>query len=58
MPDGDDELVTVPTLDCPLLQCDVQVLKQTIMPTSFFVDYGIDLYQATLDFVHAKLQTY
>ena len=59
MPHPDDEgvcdTVVVPEIDCPLDSYSFDELDDTIQPLAETTNYGIDLYEKTLDFVAAKL---
>ena len=39
----------------PLIDSDVQELKNTILPSAYSINHGIDLYIATVSFVEGKL---
>ncbi len=50
-----DDFVQVPEVNCPLSEDEFELLLQSIDPLSPSDSYGIDLYQATRDFVNSRI---
>ena len=50
-----NETLSVPETLCPLSNADLEQLLVTIPPLSQSMQYGIDLYERTLQFVSHKL---
>lgn len=48
-------MVFVPETDCPLDELDMDELDDIVLPLADTTNYGIDLYEKTLDFVSTKL---
>jgi len=53
--DSDVESVTVPEIMCPINEDKLQELTDLVYPTSESNNYGIDLYNAALQFVTQNL---
>ena len=47
--------VVVPETESPLGALDIDELDDVVLPLSDSTNYGIDLYEKTLDFVSTKL---
>jgi len=47
--------VIVPEIECPLIEAHLDELDDEIVPLSDTMNYGIDLYERTLDFVSSRL---
>ena len=52
---SEDSSVSVPETNCPLTACDLQELQCAVTPLASSSEYGVDLYERTLDFVGRKL---
>jgi len=55
--DDDASAVVIPETNCPLDTFDYGELYHSVNPLADSVNYGIDLYERTLDFVSSKLET-
>ena len=54
--DGEENEVIVPETFCPLIDDnDVEDLMNSISPAASSIDYGIDLYLATVAFVENRV---
>ena len=54
--DTDDcDSVVVPEIECPLIESQLDELDDEISPLADTTNYGIDLYEKTLDFVSSRL---
>jgi len=53
--DDSNDIVIVPETDCPLSVLDLDELNDEVSPLAETTNYGIDLYEKTLDFVSSKL---
>lgn len=53
--DSGEEAVIIPETDVPLDALDLDELDDKISPLMETTNYGIDLYEKTLDFVSTKL---
>lgn len=51
----DDNTISVPETCCPLTDADVEELQVVIPPLARSTEYGIDLYERTLQFVSSKI---
>lgn len=54
-PDDSDETVIVPETECPLTSADMEELQVAIPPLAQSAQYGMDLYEKTLQFVSYKI---
>ncbi len=45
------EVVTVPKTECPLTSEEMEELQAVVPPLALSTQYGIDLYEKTLEFV-------
>ena len=50
-----EEEITIPETVCPLEDADFEELKHSIQPLSHSTEYGIDLYERTVQFVLQKV---
>jgi hypothetical protein len=50
-----DTTVTIPETNCPLTTSDMQALQSFVAPLAPSNEYGMDLYEQTLEFVGRKL---
>ena len=51
----ESDVVIVPEIECPLIEAHLDELDDEIIPLSDTMNYGIDLYEKTLDFVSSRL---
>lgn len=58
MPTTDESTVTIPHTQCPLTDLALDELRQTIDPLSEDNNYGIDVYQAVVQFIFNHYQQY
>ena len=49
--------MTIPVTNCPLTDYDMQELQSVVAPLSSSSEYGMDLYEKTLEFVGRKVGT-
>lgn len=54
--DDDTTTVTIPHTQCPLTDVALDELQQSINPLSEDNNYGIDVYQAVVQFISNHLQ--
>ena len=55
--DDSTSAIVIPETNCPLDSMDFEDLNVIIDPLADSVNYGIDLYEKTLDYVSSKLGT-